>query len=66
MRGVRGLPVSITRCRGVIGPFLESASLCRGVWGVGFCTSFALSSAHSQLQFQDTLNGVADHWSSLY
>jgi hypothetical protein len=38
VRGVSAFPVRITRCRGVTGSLLESASRCLGVWGVGIWT----------------------------
>lgn len=35
VRGVNGVDTTVTRCRGVMGAFLDRASRCRGVWGVG-------------------------------
>lgn len=48
MCGVKGFPATITRCLGVTGTFLDSASRCRGVFGVATCIGFAFSSAEGQ------------------
>ena len=52
--GVIGLPTDFTRRRGVLGTRFDGASRCRGVSGVGSCTTVSYSAGHVNYQAVQT------------